>query len=90
MGAFVYMLSCADGSYYTGCATGEELTKRIAESIRQLKRDDFTPIHPAPRFALGRQAGRAILPREVERSETQRGRGTARSAVEGAWKKSAK
>jgi putative endonuclease len=25
------MLQCADGSYYTGCATGDDLTKRIAE-----------------------------------------------------------
>ena len=31
MGAFIYMLECADGSYYVGCATGEDLTKRIAE-----------------------------------------------------------
>jgi putative endonuclease len=31
MGAFAYMLKCADGSYYLGCATGEELTRRIAE-----------------------------------------------------------
>ncbi|HEY8439957.1 MAG TPA: GIY-YIG nuclease family protein [Xanthobacteraceae bacterium] len=30
-GAFVYMLKCADGSYYIGCAIGEDLTKRIAE-----------------------------------------------------------
>jgi putative endonuclease len=31
MSAFVYMLRCADGSYYVGSATGEDLTKRIAE-----------------------------------------------------------
>jgi putative endonuclease len=31
MGAFVYMLKCADGSYYVGTATGNDLTKRIAE-----------------------------------------------------------
>ena len=31
MGAFVYMLQCADGSYYVGSATGDDLTKRIAE-----------------------------------------------------------
>ena len=31
MGAFVYMLRCADGSYYVGSATGEDLSKRIAE-----------------------------------------------------------
>jgi putative endonuclease len=31
MGAFVYMLQCADDSYYIGCATGDDLTKRIAE-----------------------------------------------------------
>jgi putative endonuclease len=31
MGAFVYMLRCADGSYYVGSATGDDLTKRIAE-----------------------------------------------------------
>ncbi|MGN6572210.1 MAG: GIY-YIG nuclease family protein [Pseudolabrys sp.] len=31
MGAFVYMLRCADGSYYVGSATGDELDRRIAE-----------------------------------------------------------
>jgi putative endonuclease len=31
MGAFVYMLRCADNSYYVGSATGDDLSKRIAE-----------------------------------------------------------
>ena len=31
MGAFVYMLQCADGSYYVGSATGDDLWRRIAE-----------------------------------------------------------
>jgi len=31
MGAFVYMLLCADGSFYVGSATGDDLTRRIAE-----------------------------------------------------------
>ena len=31
MGAFVYILHCADGSYYVGSATGEDLTPRIAQ-----------------------------------------------------------
>ena len=31
MGAFVYMLRCADSSYYIGSATGDDLTRRIAE-----------------------------------------------------------
>jgi len=31
MGAFVYMLQCADGSYYVGCSTGDDLWKRVAE-----------------------------------------------------------
>jgi predicted GIY-YIG superfamily endonuclease len=31
MGAFVYMLQCADGSYYVGSATGDDLSKRVAE-----------------------------------------------------------
>ena len=31
MGAFVYMLRCADGSFYVDSATGDDLTKRIAE-----------------------------------------------------------
>jgi putative endonuclease len=31
MGAFVYMLRCADGSFYIGSATGDDLTKRVAE-----------------------------------------------------------
>jgi putative endonuclease len=31
MGAFVYILRCADGSYYLGNATGDVLSKRIEE-----------------------------------------------------------
>ena len=31
MGAFVYMLRCSDGSFYIGSATGNDLSKRIAE-----------------------------------------------------------
>jgi putative endonuclease len=31
MGAFVYILECADRSYYVGNATGDDLTRRIAE-----------------------------------------------------------
>ena len=31
MGAFVYMLRCADGSFYVGSATGNDLTLRIAQ-----------------------------------------------------------
>jgi putative endonuclease len=30
-GAFVYLLKCADDSYYAGCATGDDLWKRISE-----------------------------------------------------------
>jgi putative endonuclease len=29
MGAFVYMLRCADGSLYVGSATGDDLSPRI-------------------------------------------------------------
>jgi putative endonuclease len=31
MGAYVYMLSCADGSYYIGSATSADLSQRISE-----------------------------------------------------------
>lgn len=31
MSAFVYMLQCADGSYYVGSARSDDLTRRIAE-----------------------------------------------------------
>ena len=31
MGCYVYMLRCADGSLYTGSATGQDLSRRIAE-----------------------------------------------------------
>jgi putative endonuclease len=31
MSAFVYMLRCADGSYYVGSARGETLDKRMGE-----------------------------------------------------------
>ena len=29
MGIFVYMLRCADGSYYVGSATGDDLAPRV-------------------------------------------------------------
>jgi putative endonuclease len=31
MGEFVYMLLCADDSYYVGSATGDDLSKRVNE-----------------------------------------------------------
>jgi putative endonuclease len=31
MGIYIYMLRCADGSYYVGSATGEDLAPRIAQ-----------------------------------------------------------
>jgi putative endonuclease len=31
MGAYVYMLRCADGSYYVGSANGNDLTRRMQE-----------------------------------------------------------
>lgn len=31
MGAFVYMLRCADGSYYVGSARGNDLAARISQ-----------------------------------------------------------
>jgi putative endonuclease len=31
MGAFAYMLRCSDNSYYVGCATGDDLSLRVAE-----------------------------------------------------------
>ena len=31
MGAFVYMLLCSDNSFYVGCATGNDLSKRVDE-----------------------------------------------------------
>jgi putative endonuclease len=31
MGAFIYMLQCADNSFYVGSATGDDLSLRIAK-----------------------------------------------------------
>lgn len=31
MGIYVYMLRCADGSFYIGSATGEDTSKRVEE-----------------------------------------------------------
>lgn len=31
MGCYVYMLRCADGSFYVGSATGEDLSGRIVQ-----------------------------------------------------------
>jgi putative endonuclease len=31
MGIYVYMLRCADGSYYVGSATGDDLSVRVGQ-----------------------------------------------------------
>ena len=31
VGAFVYILKCSDNSFYVGSATGDDLSKRVAE-----------------------------------------------------------
>jgi putative endonuclease len=31
MGAFVYLLRCSDRSFYVGSATGDDISKRVAE-----------------------------------------------------------
>ena len=33
MGAFVYILQCADGSYYVGSARGDNLDKRFYDCL---------------------------------------------------------
>jgi hypothetical protein len=48
MGCYVYMLRCADGSFYVGSATGDDLIL-AAESLS---------IKPAPTLAIPRNAGR--------------------------------
>jgi len=48
MGAYVYILSCADGSYYVGSATGSDLNRRIAEhqsGIRPGYTQSRRPVH---------------------------------------------
>jgi putative endonuclease len=42
VGAFVYMLGCADGSFYVGCATGNDLEKRIAQHERGAHPGSYT------------------------------------------------
>jgi len=62
MGAFVYMLRCADGSYYVGSATGEDLWKRVTEHE--------TGAYPDTRIRAARFAwfGPSILSRSRMRS----------------------
>jgi putative endonuclease len=33
MGTYVYMVRCADGSFYVGSATGKDLAPRIEQHI---------------------------------------------------------
>jgi putative endonuclease len=42
MGAFVYLLRCADDSFYIGCATGNDLEKRVAEHQRGAHPGSYT------------------------------------------------
>ena len=42
MGAFVYVLHCADDSFYTGSATGDDLESRIAKHQRGVYPGSYT------------------------------------------------
>jgi putative endonuclease len=48
MGVYVYMLGCADGSFYVGSATGSDLNQRISEhqtGVRPGYTQSRRPVH---------------------------------------------
>ena len=73
MGAYVYMLRCADGSYYVGSATGNDLTRRMQEHETGAYRGYTSKRRPVQHGCdCGRAADQGLDAREERSTDTRR------------------
>ena len=84
MGAFVYMLQCADRSYYVGSATGDDLWKRVAEHETGAYRG-YTFARRPIRLVWSEHFDRITDAIAVERKIKGWSRAKKRALIEGDW-----
>jgi putative endonuclease len=84
MGAFVYMLQCADGSYYVGIATGDDLWKRVAEHETGAYRGYTSPRRPV-RLVWSEHFDRITDAIGVERKIKGWSRAKKKALITGDW-----
>jgi putative endonuclease len=84
MGAFVYMLQCADGSYYVGTATGDDLSKRVAEHNAGAY-PGYTSTRRPVRLVWSQHFDRIVDAIAVERKIKGWSRAKKEALIKGAW-----
>jgi putative endonuclease len=84
MGAYVYMLECADHSYYVGTATGSDLNRRIEEHRSGL-RAGYTQSRRPVRLVWSEYFDRVTDAIAVERKLKGWSRLKKRALIENDW-----
>jgi putative endonuclease len=84
MGAYVYMLSCADGSYYVGSATGSDLNRRVSEHQSGI-RPGYTQLRRPVQLVWSKYFERITDAIAMERKLKGWSRAKKRALVEGDW-----
>jgi putative endonuclease len=84
MGAYVYMLACADGSYYVGSATGSDLSRRVSEHQSGLK-PGYTQSRRPVELVWSEYFDRVTDAIAVERKLKGWGRAKKAALIKGDW-----
>ncbi|HEX3164501.1 MAG TPA: GIY-YIG nuclease family protein [Pseudolabrys sp.] len=85
MGAYVYMLRCADGSYYIGSATGSDLNQRISEHQSGI-RPGYTQLRRPVELVWSEYFDRITDAIAMERRLKGWSRAKKRALIDGDWK----
>ena len=85
MGAFVYMLRCADGSFYVGNATGNDLEKRFYEHQMGAHRGSYTYTRRPVELVWSEYFDRVIDANEAERQGKGWSRAKKQALIDGNW-----
>ncbi len=85
VGAFVYMLRCADGSFYVGNASGNDLEKRFAEHQMGAFPGSYTYTRRPVELAWSEYFDRVIDANEAERQIKGWSRAKKEALIRGDW-----
>jgi putative endonuclease len=84
VGAYVYRLSCADGSYYVGSATGSDLNRRVSEHQSGI-RPGYTQLRRPVEFVWSEYFDRITDAIGAERQLKGWSRAKKRALINGDW-----
>ena len=85
MGAYVYMLRCADGSFYVGNATGNDLEKRFAEHQMGAFPGSYTYTRRTVELVWSEYFDRVIDANEAERQVKGWSHAKKEALIQGDW-----